>query len=255
MITTGELYSYFDRKIPRALSCDWDNDGLMVCADSTREVKKALFALDVTDAVADYAIAGGYDLIISHHPLIFSPLKAINTENPVCARALRLIAAGISVFSFHTRLDALDGGVNDILAASLGLENTRPFGPAGEEMGRIGELACEMTAESFTALVKERVSSHITGHFTEREIRTVAVLGGSGRDFIDAAKAAGAEVFLCGEAGYHAVLDAPSLGIGVVEAGHYETENGVSAFFADAFRSDYPEIVFEIYPREGEFVH
>lgn len=122
-------------------------------------------------------------------------------------------------------------------------------------MGRIGELAREMTAESFTALVKERVSSHITGHFTEREIRTVAVLGGSGRDFIDAAKAAGAEVFLCGEAGYHAVLDAPSLGIGVVEAGHYETENGVSAFFADAFRSDYPEIVFEIYPREGEFVH
>ena len=81
MITTGELYSYFDRKIPRALSCDWDNDGLMVCADSTREVKKALFALDVTDAVADYTIAGGYDLIISHHPLIFSPLKAINTEN------------------------------------------------------------------------------------------------------------------------------------------------------------------------------
>ena len=69
MITTGELYSYFDRKIPRALSCDWDNDGLMVCADSTREVKKALFALDVTDAVADYTIAGGYDLIISHHPL------------------------------------------------------------------------------------------------------------------------------------------------------------------------------------------
>ena len=97
MITTGELYSYFDRKIPRALSCDWDNDGLMVCADSTREVKKAIFALDVTDAVADYAIAGGYDLIISHHPLIFSPLKAVNTENPVCARALRLIAAGISV--------------------------------------------------------------------------------------------------------------------------------------------------------------
>lgn len=100
MITTGELYSYFDRKIPRALSCDWDNDGLMVCADSTREVKKALFALDVTDAVADYAIAGGYDLIISHHPLIFSPLKAINTENPVCARHSALLPRAFPFSAF-----------------------------------------------------------------------------------------------------------------------------------------------------------
>lgn len=255
MITTGKLYSYFDCKIPRALSCAWDNDGLMVCADSSHEVKRVLFALDVTDAVAEYAIARGFDLIISHHPMIFSPLKAINTDDPICARTLRLIAAGVSVFSFHTRLDALGGGVNDILAASLGLENVRPFGPEGEEIGRMGELPHEMTASELATLIKERVSRHITGHFTEQPIRTVAVLGGSGKDFICAAKAAGADVFICGEAGYHAVLDAPMLGIGIVEAGHFETEIGVSAFFADALRSDFPDVIFEIYPHDNKFIH
>lgn len=255
MITTGELYSYFDKRIPRELSCEWDNDGLMVCADSSHEIKKVLFALDVTDEVASYAIKGGYDLIISHHPLIFSPLKAINTENPVCARVLRLICAGIAVFSFHTRLDALEGGVNDILAATLGLANIRSFGPAGEEMGRIGEFPEAMAEEDFTALIKERVSRHITGHFAGGKIRAVAVLGGSGRDFIHAARDAGADVFLCGEAGYHAVLDAPSLGMGIVEAGHYETERGVGAFFAEAFSKDFPKIKFEIYPHGNSFVH
>lgn len=255
MTAVKELYSYFDKKIPRELSCEWDNDGLMVCADGAKPVKKVLFALDVTDETADYAISGGYDVIISHHPLIFAPLRAINTENPVCARALRLIAAGVSVFSFHTRLDALEGGVNDILAAALGLRDTMPFGPAGEEIGRIGRLPRKMSAADFTALVKEKISGHITGHFTGNEIGTVAVIGGSGKDFIRAAKSCGADVILLGEAGYHAVLDAPSSGISIVEAGHYETEKGVCAFFSSAFSEDFPQIKFDIYPRGNSFVH
>lgn len=255
MITVSELYSYFDKKIPRALSCEWDNDGLMVCADGKKPVKKVLFALDVTDEAADFAISGGYDVIISHHPLIFAPLRAINAENPVCARALRLIAAGISVFSFHTRLDALEGGVNDILAATLGLCDAVPFGPAGEEMGRVGKLPRALTPAEFSALVKEKLSAHITGHFTGKEIKTAAVIGGSGKDFIRAAKSYGADVILLGEAGYHAVLDATAEGISIVEAGHFETEIGVGAFFVSALAEDFPQLTADIYPGGSPLVH
>ena len=114
-----ELYGFLNEKIPPSLSCDWDNDGLMCCADETKEIRRVLIALDMTAEVIKKAIAEGYDLILSHHPLIFSPLRAVTPMDHIARRFIDLIRADIAAMSFHTRLDAVEGGVNDILAAEL----------------------------------------------------------------------------------------------------------------------------------------
>ena len=105
-MTVRELYRFFEQKIPRALSCDWDNDGLMVCPDDTKEVRRVLVALDITAAVAEHAIKEGYDLVVSHHPLIFHPLKAVAPGEATVNKVIRLLTSGVSAMSFHTRLDA-----------------------------------------------------------------------------------------------------------------------------------------------------
>ena len=115
-----ELYGYLDEKIPSELSCEWDNDGLLCCSAPEKEVKRALVCLDVTDAVVDKAESEGFDAIISHHPLIFKGLKSLAGETGADRRIMRLIKSDIALMSFHTRFDAVCGGVNDTLAQVLG---------------------------------------------------------------------------------------------------------------------------------------
>ena len=119
-----ELYKYLSEQIPTSLSCSWDNDGLMCAPDSSANVSRVLITLDITAEVTDKAIREGYDLVISHHPLIFKGVKSLTDDAYVSAKLIDLVRAGVSAMSFHTRLDAVEGGVNDALAALLGLENT-----------------------------------------------------------------------------------------------------------------------------------
>ena len=221
-----ELYERLEARIPRELSCSWDNDGLMCCPDTEGEVKRVLIALDVTAEVAEQAIAGGYDLIVSHHPLVFRPLKALNPTVPVAKKVIRLLTAGVSVMSFHTRLDAVEGGVNDVLAAALGLSHAEPFGNDGEAIGRIGTLPQEMTLEAFATLVKQVTGApYVTVSDAKRSVCRVAVLGGSGSDDVAAAERAGADTYLTGELGHHHLTDCPERGMNLLAAGHFFTEN------------------------------
>ncbi len=208
-----QLYKYFDEIIPRELSEDWDNDGNMLLA-SDKEVKSVLVALDVTPEVAEVAIKGGYDLIVTHHPLIFKPLKGLTDQMLVA-----LIKAEVSVFSFHTRLDTVPGGVNDCLAAALGLENTEPFC----EMGRVGYID-EMPFEEFLVKVKQDLECDRINYVKGKDsVKKVALLGGGGKDFwTDAAKCA--DVYITGEMSYNTMLDAHKEGFSVIEAGHFHTE-------------------------------
>ena len=116
-MTVYELYTALNEKIPPALSCEWDNDGMMCVPDPNRTVRRILVTLDATQAAEDAARAGNYDVILTHHPLIFKGVRHLTPDEPVSARLLRLASDGISVLSFHTRLDAVAGGVNDTLAA------------------------------------------------------------------------------------------------------------------------------------------
>ena len=225
-MTVRELYAFLEQRIPRALSCDWDNDGLMVCANDQVEVKRVLVALDITAAVAEQAIREGYDLIVSHHPLIFRPLKAVAVGETIANKVIRLLTSGVSAMSFHTRLDAVEGGVNDVLASSLGLTDITPFGKDGEEMGRIGNLAAPMSLREFAELVKVSTGARqVQISDGGKPVSRVAVLGGGGAGESGAAAAAGADTYLTGDLRHDQLTEAPERGMNLVQGGHFFTEN------------------------------
>lgn len=224
-----QLYDHLNERIPSSLSCPWDNDGLMCCPDSHRLVRRVLVALDVTQEVVDEAIEGGFDVIVSHHPLIFDPIRSLNVEDGVGAKLIDLVRAGVSVMSFHTRLDAVEGGVNDQLADALGLVDVEPFDDGdGIALGRIGYLdeavdVSELAARIKGALAAPSVIASSCGCRADR----VAVVGGEGKSFIAAAKRAGADTLVSGRLGYNNMVEARELGMNLIEAGHFFTEDPV----------------------------
>lgn len=231
-MTIRELYAVLNEKIPPSLSCPWDNDGLMCCPDGEKEVRRVVVALDVTSEVAAYAKEQGADLIVSHHPLLFKGLKSVNGESYLGKKTVSLLLGGISVMSFHTRLDAVAGGVNDTLCRVLDIENAEPFGEEG--IGRIGTLSSPMTGEEFARLVKERLCAPAV-HLGDAglPVSRVAVLGGSGGDDLPFARRAGADTYLSGTLGYHDLTDAPEAGMNLLEAGHFFTEQPVVRVLAE----------------------
>lgn len=233
-MTCAELYALLNERIPASLSCKWDNDGLMCCPEPHREVRRVLVALDITGRVIDEAIDGGYDAIVSHHPLIFAPLRALDPTDPVAAKLMRLVRAGVSAMSFHTRLDAVAGGVNDALAAAVGLQNTKAFGADGEAIGRIGELEAPATLADFAKTVKRALGADgVQAVDAGRPVWRVAVLGGSGSDDVRAAISAGADTYLSGELKHNYLTDAPDMGINLLAAGHFYTEDPVCSVLRD----------------------
>ena len=241
-----EYDRFFGEKITRELSLSWDNDGLMCCPDPEREVRRVLAVLDITEEAVDEAIRGGYDLILSHHPLVFRGVKSLTARDGVGRKLLKLVQYGISAMSFHTRLDALTGGVNDLLAASLGLTEVTPFG--AEQIGRVGNLREETSPEEFARLVKRTLHAPtVLLSSAGKRVSRVAVLGGSGRDDLFAAIAAGADTFLSGELGYHAMVDAPENGVNLVEAGHFYTEYPICKWLCSAAKELDPTVDCEVF--------
>ena len=252
-MTVHELYTFLNDKIPTSLSCDWDNDGLMCCPDGDRKVGRVLIALDITAAVVDQAIAGGYDVVLSHHPLIFKPLKALNSYDPVAKKVIRLMQAGISAMSFHTRLDAVVGGVNDTLANALELCEVVPFGENGEEIGRIGMLTSPMSLCDFAERVKAVTGAPcVQIADAGRLVSRVALLGGGGAGDADAARMAGADTYLTGELKHNQLTDAPEYGMNLIAAGHFYTENLICERLRELVSKADPKI--EIYITDSNAV-
>ena len=241
MATVKEIYSALDALIPRELSAPWDNDGLMVCENGDREVKTVLLALDATAAVC--ADGAKFDLIITHHPLLFRKLGEVTEDFFVSKKVIDLVKSRTAVMSFHTRFDALDGGMNDILAKKLELQNVAKFGDAeSPTLGRIGDIA-PTSADALSEKIKKTLGApFVLVADTGRTIKKLAVCGGDGGDFISPAKAAGADALLTGRAGYNRAVDAIDDGITVIEAGHYYTEAIFCEYFEDFFKTHYPEI-------------
>ena len=251
-MTVKELYKALDDVINKDLSCDWDNDGLMCSPDTFGEVKRVLLALDVTKDTVDHAKNVGADLIITHHPLIFKPVKNVSDDSFGGKKLIELLKNGISVFSFHTRLDAMNGGVNDALAEKLCLTDIEPFGCDGEMIGRIGNYHQVDTIEHYASFVKLELSSdRVNVIDAGRKVKRVAVCGGDGKDFLRAAFEAGADTYVTGGMSYNSMLDAYDMGINVVEAGHYHTEVPVLDKLAAMLNETCPGIeisFFDSYP-------
>ncbi len=221
-----EFYKKLCDIIPRELGCEWDKDGLNVCPDPEREVKRVLVALDATTEVVDKAASEGYDLIFTHHPMLWDGLKVVHADDQVGAKVIKLCKSGISAASFHTRIDAAEGGVNDILASLVGLENIEIAGD--ERIMRVGNLPAPMTAAEFAARVKDALGcAAVLCSDAGLPVHRVAVVGGSGSSEIALAKASGADTFLTGELKYSQYSDPDKLNLLV--AGHFHTEDPICA--------------------------
>ena len=250
-MTVIELYNKLCEIIPTTLSCPWDRDGLESCPEPEREVRRVLVALDTTNEVIDKAIKEGADVIVSHHPLFFGGLGNINALTFDGARAVRLAKNNIATMSFHTRLDALEGGVNDILAEKLGLSCVRVIGDEG--ICRMGELEDETDVMDFAKSVKNarsvgdgEGSAAVAVCPGGKKVKKVALLGGSGGDDIKVAASHGADTFVTGELKYHERLSADDFGMNLICAGHFFTEYPVCAFLEKTIKDICPDAEVEV---------
>lgn len=256
MATVSEINQYLNTRLSKALSCDWDNDGLMVCADSEKSVTKILFALDITPAVTNYAKEIGAELIISHHPLIFSGIRHMDGADSTSRKVMALLQSGIAAMSFHTRLDAAEGGINDILASLFHLSDVDKFGAEGDSCARIGTLPEALSFEDFCALVKQTLNAPtICGAKGKETVSRLAVLGGSGKDYIRAAQQMGADALLTGEVNYNYLLEAAENGLSIVTAGHYHTEAPFFTFFEKALAERFEGLSFVCFPHGCELYY
>lgn len=244
-MTVKKLYELLCERIPAELSCEWDNDGIMCASDFSAEVSRVLIALDVTEEIVDYAIRSNFDLIISHHPLVFKPIDRITEENHISRKLIKLISNNVSVFSFHTRADKVAGGVNDLFAEAIGLVDVMPFGEDG--LGRIGNLSEERELEDFAADVKLQLAADSVRYADAyNTVKRVALVGGDGKDYVKDAIAAGADTYVSGRLSYNVMEEAPDMGINLIEAGHYFTEFPVTGFFSELVSSIDENVYIEI---------
>ena len=244
-MTVRQLYEKLCERIPEELREDWDNDGLMCSSDDSLEVSRALITLDVTEDIVDYAISHNIDLIVSHHPLIFKPIKSLTEQSHVSRKVIKLIKNDVSVMSFHTRADKVEGGVNDTLCDILGLKSVRPFGEGF--LGRIGTLDEELTMEDFSYLLKGLLDCDgVKVSDACIPVQKVAVVGGDGKSYVDAALREGADTFVSGRIGYNVMAEAGEMGINLIEAGHFFTEHPVTQFFQTLLHRLDPDMYVEI---------
>ena len=235
MVTVGDICGFMDTVAPFYMQFDFDNIGLML-GDPTRPVTRVLTALDATEAVVAEAVGWGAELIVTHHPLIFHPLRHLSADEPQGKKLMDLIRADISVLSFHTNLDAAEGGVNDLLARLLGVERAEPFNE--EKIGRVGTLKCEKSLEQFLQDVVHFLGCRgLRYRDAGKPVRRVAVGGGACAEFIPQVLALGCDTFVTSDVKYHDFLDAN--GLNLIDAGHFETENpvceAVRAYLAERF--------------------
>ena len=233
MTIVGEILAELEAFAPYELAESWDNVGLMA-GDRAQPVERVLCALDVTEGVVREAIDCGAQLIVAHHPLIFTSVHPV-TADDATGRTLRLaIQQDIAVICMHTNADCAEGGVNDALAAALSLSDVVFMGAGDNGMlGRVGNLAAPMTAYDFALYVKDKL--HAGGvRFTDggKPIRRVAVGGGACGKLMDFARNENADAFVIGDCSYDLMQRAQSLGLTLVDAGHFPTENPVVSVFA-----------------------
>ncbi len=230
---------------PESCACSWDNPGLLT-GRMDKEIRRVFVALDATDAVVDQAVRGGADLLLTHHPLIFTPVKRINDGDFIGRRLLKLIGNDICCYAMHTNFDAAPGCMADLAAARMHLLESSPLEVMGEKegvpygIGKAGILMESLSLRELAEQVKEAfglpyVTVYGAGQ-AEGLIRRAAICPGSGRGMAAEAKKAGAQVLITGDIGHHDGIDAAADGVAVIDAGHYGLEHIFVDYMADYCR-------------------
>lgn len=245
MAKVADIFAFVDGLAPFDTAMDFDNVGLLV-GDMDAEVRKCVVALDVTAAVVDEAERLGASLIVSHHPVIFTPLKSLQANSIPYVLAKR----GIAAICAHTNLDIAAFGVNTCLAEALSLQNLIPLSTyetcrGALPMGLVGELEIEKAYEEFARFVKERLSCEGIRYIdVSRKIRRVAVCSGSGGDLIGEAVRQNVDAFVTGEIKHHELLAAAQSGICVVDSGHFKSEDIVILPLVRRLSEQFPAVKF-----------
>ena len=214
-----DIFSFLDRLFPTDTACDFDNVGLLI-GDGKDDVSKALIALDCTLETVKKAIQSRCELIITHHPVIFSPLKSILSNSVV----FEAIKNNISVISMHTNLDIGNGGINDILCQAIGLTNIVPFTASDGYLLKSGDIS-PISTLNLAKRIKDAVGGRIKFVDGEKEIKTVLVCSGSGGDFIFDAIRGKFDALVTADVKHHQFLAAKENKISLFDAGHFETED------------------------------
>ncbi len=244
MPAVNEILNYLFAVAPERYKMEWDNVGLM-CGHSDRAVTKVLVALDATLEVAEEAKACGCELVVTHHPLIYGGTNTVSDTTVTGKRLLAYLENGLAVISMHTNLDCAPGGVNDVLAERLGLKDIRvmPNISDAPHLIRYGEVG-EQTLAEFLPFVKQRLACEGVRYLDGgNPVRRVAVGGGSCGDLLTPVRdALGCDTFVTADVKYHQFADAREMGLTLIDAGHFETENPVCACLVTKLRAAFPEI-------------
>ncbi|HEY2414471.1 MAG TPA: Nif3-like dinuclear metal center hexameric protein [Pirellulaceae bacterium] len=256
MISVADVCSFLEAFAPSALAAEWDNVGLLV-GDRSQKVERVMTCLTITPAAAAEAIRERADMIVTHHPLPFKPLKRLTTDQPTGRILLDLIRAGISIYSPHTAFDSAAAGINQQLAEGLGLKDIQPLEPAvqlpaGLGSGRCGTLPQSIPLAQLAARLKQFLN--ITGLHAVGDLQVpitrVAVACGSAGEFLDIAIARGCDCLVTGETRLHTCYDAESRGITLLLAGHYPSERFAVEHLAIILAQQFPTA--QIWPSRDE---
>lgn len=248
MTTVYDVYQLIQEKAPFELQMSFDNAGFLV-GRSDHLVSRILIALDITETVVHEAIEKGAELIVSHHPVIWGGAKSVTDMSVTGSKLLLMIENGISAICAHTNLDAVHGGVNDALAEKLGLTEIEQLHQDGVDVngmpygiGRVGVVP-EQTLYDFALFVKESLGSNgirlVDGG---RRVKKVAVGGGSCSNMIGDAIAKGCDTFVTSDVKYDGFLDAKAMGINLIDAGHYPTENVITPILQSWLSEQFPHL-------------
>ncbi len=225
----SEIIKILEEQSPKSYAEKWDNIGLLV-GSNEKQIKNILITLDVTNEVINQAKTQNTDLIISHHPLIFSPLKSITDDTPTGAKLINLIKSDISCYALHTNFDI--STMADQAAQKLGLTSTVPLTeyphiPDNKKgLGKIGIIKTPQTVEQCAAQIKEKFDLQTLSIYGDPKalVTTISILPGSGKDGILPSIKKGANLLVTGDINHHQGLDAAEAGLNIIDAGHYALE-------------------------------
>ena len=242
-----DIVAVIEEFAPLSIQEGWDNSGLCVGSPDD-EVTSAIFALDCTEALVDEAVACGADMIITHHPLIFSGLKKISPDDQVGAAVIKAIKNGIAIYAAHTNADKVIAGVSGAMAAKLGLADVRILSEDGEGtgLGVVGDLPRSLTSDEAVALVKEKFGLNMlkASRPLETRISRVAMCGGSGGSLIGAARKSGAQLYISGDISYHNFFT--DEGFMIMDIGHYESEIEIVNILFSLIKKNFPTFAVRI---------
>lgn len=259
MATVKEIFSFLDNLAPFSLQMDFDNAGFLVGQENA-EISAVMVALDITEEVIEETVEKNCQLIVSHHPIIFHPIRSV-TDTTLTGRCLlKLIEHHISAICAHTNLDVAMDGVNDALAQALQLQQVellqndgydvmdRPYG-----LGRVGRASAPLSATEFAVFVKQQLGADgLRLEDAGRLVSRVAVGGGACGDCLSDVFNAGCDTFVTADVKYNTFLDAKALGINLIDAGHFATENVICPILANKLRAKFSDLNIYISERHKE---